>query len=204
MKATSQIFLLVLLHFSSAAPLPPPRSCADYLECRSLHDAYAHSPPSTSRPPPPLPPSELTPQPHFPDHQPFPSFNRDSHPVAPPIALTPSNALSAHVPLSSAYLLSLANPSSDALPSKPTPALPSLRKADAIRYWREHSLLNVPQKDQTVDAVAPTAKCAHRLGGQPSTGKFVRDYNDLMVVVIVVLFLLAVLVLELIQKVGDL
>jgi hypothetical protein len=113
--------------------------------------------------------------------------------------------LSAQHPLSSLYLMSLEQTTStkETLPSKPTSALTALRKADAIHYWREQALIKSHESTMSGGPVSPIPQCAFQHDRQASSANYIRDYNDVMVVGIVVLFLAAVVVFELMQKVGD-
>jgi hypothetical protein len=134
-------------------------------------------------------------------------------PITPPKTISPSAALGVAVPLESAYLQSLASPSSTAansLAAKPTSSLPHLRKEDELRYWA--GLLSGPIKEEDKEhhkSVTAFVNCAEHLQPASYTGvgrpKFMsREYSDLLVVGIVVLFLAAVLVLEAMEKFGDL
>lgn len=133
MKPTSPLSLLLFLHLVSGIPIPTrvsftPSDC-HYGSCApSLRTALILSKPNT-------PPTKLS-EPHFPSHQLSSSKQildeiYDNTPRTPPKTISPTAALTAKHPLSSNYLLSLANPASDTttpLPSKPTSELPKLRK----------------------------------------------------------------------------
>jgi hypothetical protein len=206
MRTSSQILLLIALHFTSAAPI-------------SLRTVFTI--PST-------PPTKLI-NPYFPPHQlrePPKLADTDERflnaPINPPTIIPPSQALSAQAPLTSAYLLSIPRykpsevepdytPVKDALPSKPTSALPSLRKEDAMRYWQETAQTTKAAVEETFMSDRPVSsamKCtqtsAYQRVGQSATTRALRDYNDLMVVGIVVVFLAAVVIFELMQNVTDL
>lgn len=147
MKPASPLTLLLFLQFATAVPTPilHPNDCENYLQCQS--SLQIRKPPAT--------PSTRLLNPHFPDHQ-LQSLDSDdvdepfdNASSTPPEHTNPTTALSAETPLTSAYLLSLNNdlgeeqeseeqPSGiDALPAKPTSALPYLRKLDSIRYWAD-------------------------------------------------------------------
>jgi hypothetical protein len=129
----------------------------------------------------------------------------------PPPSDPPTKALSSQHPLSSAYLLSLSQganldtTSTSALPSKPTSELRNLRKEDAQRYW-------APQGAAEGTTVVELALlqainlCGHgRDQYLKIQGAYLaRQYSDLMVVGIMVLFLVVVVALEACQRVGDL
>jgi len=185
--------LALLLQTVSALPLPISALCNGQ-DC-------IHGKPAT-------PPTYL-PTPQFPDHQtPLSEKPFNNAPVAPPKSLSPSKALSSTKPLTSAYLMSLtwhATPSStnDDLPSAPTSALESLRKEDSERYWAEVG----EDAELSERPISTMAKCAEAMGlrsssaGHPSFN--VRQYDDIMVVGIVVIFLFAVMITELVQKSDD-
>jgi hypothetical protein len=145
-------------------------------------------------------------EPHFPSHQ--LSANPDSDeafsntPLTPPATLPPSAALTAKHPLSSSYLLSLSSSTTNPLPSKPTSALPLLRKEDEQRYWaslRAEAGLEL-QSSQTVKLCGSAQHHYLKIKGAYLT----REYSDLMVVGIVVIFLVVVVALEMCERVGDL
>jgi hypothetical protein len=215
MKPTSPLSLLLFLHLVSAIPIPTrhsftPSDC-QYSSCApSLRTAFILSKPNT-------PPTKLS-EPHFPSHQ--LSSKKildeiyDNTPRTPPKTITPTAALSAKHPLSSSYLLSLANAlhpdTTTPLPSKPTSELPNLRKEDAQRYWASLRDKAASQAGVTVvelQAPSHTIKlCGH---GQEQYLKIqgaylAREYSDLMVVGIVVLFLAVVVAMEACERVDDL
>jgi hypothetical protein len=221
MKPTSPLSLLLFLQLASAAPLHyyhgtspqcPFASCKEFLE-------NGHTPPTTI--------SKLT-DPHFPTHQLSGSEEPiDNRPYTPSSRVSPSEALAANRPLSSAYLRSLSNPASfiqiqkspieKALPSKPTSALPVLRKEDAKRYWATTARKD-EAGDEVVIAESPVMPVRHQCGSAEmkslgggyfvrakaaSTGSVVREYSDVMVVGIVLLFLVIVVFIEAVEKFGS-
>jgi hypothetical protein len=237
MKPTSPLSLLLFLHLTTSAPIPTkhtstlPTDCLHYFSstCRSLLPSKPNTPPTTLS------------NPHFPYHQLSPQTDSSVHreqeavfqntPITPPKGIRPSRALKGPVPLESSYLLSLADPAtkppsqdplsktqsptSDALPAKPTSALPHLRKEDAKRYWaslRAQTLgLSIGDEERAVSdgPVIPKSRiCSEGMaGGRMYVGKPVliaREYGDMMVVGIVVIFLAAVVVMEAVEKCGDL
>lgn len=208
MKPTSPLSLFLFLHLVSAIPIPTrhsftPSDC-HYGSCiPALRTALILSNPNT-------PPTKLS-EPHFPSHQ-LSSKQildeiYDNTPRTPPKTIFPTKALSAKHPLSSSYLLSLANPAPDTttpLPSKPTSELPNLRKEDAQRYWASSQAgITVVE----VSAPSHTIKlCGHGQGQylKIQGAYLAREYSDLIVVGIVVLFLAVVVAMEACERVGDL
>ena len=220
MKPTSPLSLLLFLSLTTAAPLPPRsklhKDCLDETSCQAwLRESF--SPKSAQTPPTRIPPS-----PHFPDHQLIPTASSpESHrkveeafnnaPLASPKTIPETVALSASRPLHTSYLLSISHSlsktpssapyldtstsSSDALPSKPTSALPELREEDTLRYWAtipNHSEEKQEEgRDRTYTGTIRPIVMA-------------REYSDLLVVAIVVLFLAAVVVMEAVEYLGDL
>jgi hypothetical protein len=215
MRPMSQLWLL-FLQIATAASLP-----------MLLPTELKHATPTISLSPPHFPPHQLSGEnpkneDDNTDEEPF-----DNAPITPPAAL------SALTPLTSSYLLSLTNPSKhqslehktqddrlDALPAKPTSALPHLRKLDSIRYWA--SLRTDPDRVAKVQEIEPSsthsipicpiAKCNDFLAKASNSAymrvrqpiHIARDYSDLLTVGIVVLFLGVVVVVELVQKMVDL
>jgi hypothetical protein len=136
-------------------------------------------------------------------------------------------ALSAEVPLESSYLLSLSNTATileqedlfpkvisatNALAAKATSALPGLRKEDAKRYWAtlphgspfgEHEGYDEIVAGDRLATLESTRICAD---GFASEGVYSREptksYDDILVVGILVLFLVAVLAWEATEIVG--
>ncbi|EHK97502.1 hypothetical protein M7I_6768 [Glarea lozoyensis 74030] len=116
-------------------------------------------------------------------------------------------------PLSSAFLLSLAHPptkdeTTDALPARPTSDLTLLREQDTARYlesisssapaiWSDTPSTTI---EITISEAPPTAPCGHTpytplktyLVRQQAT-YVVREYSDVLVVGVVILFLITVL-----------
>lgn len=107
----------------------------------------------------------------------------------------------------------------DALLSKPTSTLSKLRKEDAVRYWAtitsdfpitidEKECEDMVISDGPVSTMPKCGDCnklaasAYLRVGQPMI--MAREYSDLLVVAIVVLFLAAVVVLEAVRYIGDL
>ncbi|KAL2065346.1 hypothetical protein VTL71DRAFT_3015 [Oculimacula yallundae] len=225
MKPTSPLSLLFFLQLVSASPLPEnlfPSDCHS-TSCAGFRSALLASKPNT-------PPTRLT-NPHFPTHQlsspdTLDSESFNNQPLTPSIDTPPSIALSSERPLSSSFLQSLRNPASspsiqkpphatnsqENLPSKPTSELPHLRKEDAKKYWASlRPASGSGGKDESVEKDGPKQN-VHVCG----TSAFItehyvsfhgvrlaRDYSDLMVVGIVVLFLVAVIALELVERVKN-
>ena len=103
----------------------------------------------------------------------------------------------------------------DALPSKPTSALPELREEDKARYWAtitsDHQITVKEGQEVVSDGPVRMAKCgdyskiagsAYLRVGQPIV--LAREYSDLLVVAMVVLFLVAVVVVEAVEYFSDL
>jgi hypothetical protein len=153
----------------------------------------------------------------------------NNSPVQPPKDQRHSVALTSNRPLQSSYLLSLTHPvlqnppqgelqssSTEALPSKPTSSLPELREEDTARYWATITSESVDRKegleviisDGSSNAVVSCGEYPRLAGsaylrlGQPIV--MTREYSDMLVVGIVVLFLAAVVVLEAVEYCGDL
>ncbi|KAM3086994.1 hypothetical protein ACMFMG_001104 [Clarireedia jacksonii] len=213
MRTTSPLSLLLLLHLSTSTPIPILNSNSQEQEAQPCRQPSCYNHPSLS----PISKPTIT-NPHFPTHQlSTPPF---SNPVPPPppsntypsqeiiinnTPITPSSdtlsaeALSAPEPLSSSYLQSLSPSSVDEddddtlpLPSKPTSALPELRKADAKKFWAEKG-----QKSAKVEGAA--MRCMGVKGGHederrgsPMMRTRRRDSSDFLVVGVVILFLLVV------------
>ncbi|RDW61564.1 hypothetical protein BP5796_11456 [Coleophoma crateriformis] len=136
------------------------------------------------------------------------------------LSLTAQPASYAQRPLTDA---SNPTPSTHGLPAKPTSALPALRKEDERRYWesvaqgervkQEAALANAPVngKQDYRDAMkASIAKCTQYLEREKYdemrgwSGNKAREYSDMLVVGIVVLFLCSVIVVEAIEKLSEL
>jgi hypothetical protein len=200
MKPTSPLSLFLFLQLASALPLPMKQLVL--FDCRTAN-CHSLSKPNT-------PPTKLS-EPHFPSHQlspPAPLLDEIyDHAVRTPSPDTPpSKALSSSHPLSSAYLLSLVSQpdTTTSLPSKPTSELPNLRKEDAQRYWASQSAEGI-----TVVELAPPQSiklCGHgREQFLKIQGAYLaRQYSDLIVVGIVVLFLAVVVALEACERCSDL
>ncbi|KAI9050579.1 hypothetical protein LZ554_005740 [Drepanopeziza brunnea f. sp. 'monogermtubi'] len=224
--------LLLFLQLASAAPTtedpnPFPSDC-HYTSCTSYRSSL---PAAESESEPHTPPTRLT-TPHFPSHQLLSSPDTlkeasfDNTPVTPSESTGPSAALASEQPLSSAYLLSLANPaaspsiqkaphhiiSDDALPSKPTSALAALRQEDAVRYWTSLRPASTRQAGETTGSDGPRFNVQLCGAGNFISDHYItlravhlsRDYSDLLVVGIVMLFLIVVVVLEMVERMGDL
>ncbi|KAH7317856.1 hypothetical protein BKA65DRAFT_557264 [Rhexocercosporidium sp. MPI-PUGE-AT-0058] len=224
MKPTSPLSLLLFLQLASATPLPEtlfPSDC-HYTSCAGFRSALLSSKPNT-------PPTRLT-NPHFPTHQlsspdTLDAQSFDNHPVSPSKDTLPSVALTSDRPLSSSFLLSLTNPASspsiqkppqrasseESYASKPTSALPHLRKEDAKRYWASLRPANGRKHDEAVEVDGPRRPVQLCGTSAFNTENYVsfhgvrlaRDYSDLMVVGIVLLFLVAVIALELVERVEN-
>ena len=102
----------------------------------------------------------------------------------------------------------------DFLPSKPTSALPDLRQEDLRRY---HASLHAEADKLALGGDVITipaswyAPCARKKAFESGSAylrvgqriEMARDHSDLLVVGIVILFLVIVVVLELVQKIGE-
>ncbi|PBP18138.1 hypothetical protein BUE80_DR011117 [Diplocarpon rosae] len=225
MKPTSSFSFFLFLQLASATSILEKLLPADChrTSCRAFRSALLSSKPST-------PPTRLT-SPNFLSHQlsspdTLGEEGFDNQPITPSTATPASIALSSEQPLSSAFLLSLANPASnptiqkaphhnkveEALPSRPTSDLPTLRKEDARRYWASLRLASPGQDSQDSESTGPRYKIHLCGAGKLVSGNYVtlngvrlvRDYSDLLVVGIVMLFLLSIVVLEIIERVGRL
>jgi hypothetical protein len=149
-------------------------------------------------------------------------------PITPSKRLERRQALSAEVPLESSYLLSLANTptileqqdrfpkvisATNTLAAKATSALPYLRKEDAKKYWEtlphgstsgEHEGYDEIVTGDRIAALGSTRICAD---GFVIEGFYSREptktYDDILVVGILVLFLVAVVAWEAAEIIGD-
>ena len=174
------------------------------------------------------PPTINPTNPHFPAHQLSSDSSDiliDNRPIT-PIRVSPSSALEAEKPLTSVFLLSLANPTSThqdsqderdrvtpALPSKPTSDLPALRKEDARRYWETQN----GGRDEYIDSNVPIGGKTTKMGcgkvdnegGSESymvrkrASYVMREYSDVLVVGIVLLFIVIVVGVEAVEKCGS-
>ncbi|CZR64516.1 uncharacterized protein PAC_14414 [Phialocephala subalpina] len=234
MKPTSVLSLILVLHIATAVPIPSKHTNAMLEHCPHC-SSYQNS----------SPPSKLS-TPHFPSHQlflPCPSPTSvsvaghrlseeillNNAPITPQTTVQPSEALAANVPLVSSYLLSLHAQNSlqpdhepeseaDALPAKPTSALPHLRKEDAKRYWASlrgdknglmeetvgnygHSVSN--PKCFYASCHSTVAESSYSRASAVQSIAMPREYNSLLVVGIVGLFLCGVIILEAIEKIAD-
>jgi hypothetical protein len=208
MKPTSSLSLLLFLQFTSALPLPTKELVL--FDCRQ-NSCISLSKPNT-------PPTKLT-EPHFPTHQlktasQILSEIYDNSARTPTPHTPPTKALTSKHPLSSAFLLSLAKQASQseittltsALPAKPTSELPNLRKEDAQRYWEsqagstEGTMVEVSAPSQAIKLCGHGRDQYLRIQG----AYLAREYSDLIIVGIVVLFLSVVVALEACERCGDL
>ncbi|KAH6672103.1 hypothetical protein B0J14DRAFT_86566 [Halenospora varia] len=227
MRPTSPLSLLLFLHLTSSAPIPLSHnilitSCS-YTSCQELLTNPA-TPPTTLR------------NPHFPTHQINSNSDEiiDNRPTNPSVTVSPSHALTATKPLVSSYLIAISNPTLQhppqgplsALPAKPSSALPSLRKADAKRYWASLRAGRTSTKDENGEEmvmsdgpVEPSHQTMVKCGGNAMdmntfpggyyyirhrTTTVVREYSDVVVVGIVLLFLAIVVCVEAVEKFGNL
>lgn len=208
MKPTSSLSLLLFLQFTSALPLPTKELVL--FDCRQ-NSCISLSKPNT-------PPTKLT-EPHFPTHQlktasQILSEIYDNSARTPTPHTPPTKALTSEHPLSSAFLLSLAKQASQseittpisALAAKPTSELPNLRKEDAQRYWEsqagstEGTMVEVSAPSQAIKLCGHGRDQYLRIQG----AYLAREYSDLIIVGIVVLFLSVVVALEACERCGDL
>ena len=160
-------------------------------------------------------------EPHFPSHQlssdnSIPAEIIDNTPLSPPKHTPATIALTASRPLVSSYILSLSSPSPTpsenpeaALPAKPTSALGHLRKEDARQYWEslQSPAEITPSKDSVVLQEKP--RIIHLCGEVKVTTTrnrryLAREYSDLMVVGIVVLFLIMAVTVEAVERIDSL
>lgn len=231
MKPTWVLSLILVLHITTAVPIPSKHTNALPEHC--LHcSSYQHS----------SPPSKLS-IPHFPSHQlflPCPSVSMAGHrlpeeilfnnaPITPKTTVQSSEALAANIPLVSSYLLSLhaqnslqpdPEPESEAgaLPAKPTSALPHLRKEDVKWYWASLRGDKNGLMEEMVGNyrhAVPSPKCfygrCHSTVAESSYSRAsavqsiatLREYNVLLVVGIVGLFLCGVIILEAIENIAE-
>jgi hypothetical protein len=224
MKPTSPLSLLLFLQLTTAAPLPLTYAngvsrCSSGLCHEIISSSNGHTPATRLS------------DPYFPTHQLDSSASQkqeepiDNRPLTLTSRILPSEALLANKPLTSSYLKTLAKPilptlqkspiektTTDALPSKPTSALPILRKEDAERYWASEDHAD----DEVSSPVTGGRHCRtstelESLGDEyftrpkaASTGYVVREYSDVMVIGIVLLFLVIVVCIEGFQRIGNL
>ncbi|EPE24151.1 hypothetical protein GLAREA_08001 [Glarea lozoyensis ATCC 20868] len=220
MKPTSPLSLLLFIRLATSSPLPLSHKTLSSTSCEygSCREALR------SVDGPNTPPTRLA-EPHFPDHQlDHEDLIIDNHPITPTSKSTYLDTLTAERPLSSAFLLSLAHPptkdeTTDALPARPTSDLTLLREQDTARYlesisssapaiWSDTPSTTI---EITISEAPPTAPCGHTpytplktyLVRQQAT-YVVREYSDVLVVGVVILFLITVLCVEAVEKFGSL
>jgi len=202
MKFTSPLSLLLFLQLTSTAV--------------SLPIIYAHGVSSNGH----TPSTRILRDPHFPTHQLHSPTSEaeesiDNTPYTPTSYIPSSEALLAHKPLSSSYLKKLANhkppldTTTDALPSKPTSALPILRKEDAERYWGSWDEDSGEDAENTTpchkDSDPESVYSVYFIRSKATSTKYaVREYSDVIVIGIVLFFLIIVLFLESLERIGDL
>ena len=175
---------------------------------------------STRLPPPHLPDYQLHPAlSSAASHRQNEDEAFNNAPITPPSYIEPDLALSANRPLHSSYLLSISSPALnnppqselespptiDALPSKPTSILCKLQEEESARCWQageaeititihrdgERNISNDVRKYWVYSQIVEDA---YMRAGQPII--MAREYSDLLVVGIVVLFLAAVVGME--------
>lgn len=201
MKPTSPLSLLLFVQLATSAPIriPSIHSTSIPTQYRCAF-ASCQAYPSNDH----TPTTKLS-DPHFPAHQLSSSEDipLDNRPYTPTSRILPAEALTAEHPLSSAYLKSLAGKTTDALPSKPTSALPDLREEDARRYWAE--MVGAETPTSTSGPGSRKLQCGtHVLEAQAtSTAYVVREYSDVMVMAIVLFFLVLVIGIEAVEKLGS-
>jgi hypothetical protein len=216
MKPTSSLSLLLLVRLGIAAPIPIVLPNCQTEACT----AFVANPNT--------PPTRLT-SPYSPPHDKNLNIvvateeRFDNTPITPSASVSPDAALAALKPLSSVYLASLTNPASpppkhnpipkqetaaetENLPAKPTSALPKLREEDAKRYW---ALRNGAGADnnpliEVVKTKNQVHPCTSDMLVQVTHTTTMRDYSDIMVVGIVLLFLAVVVALEAVEKIEAL
>ena len=173
---------------------------------------------------PNTPPTQFT-EPHFPDHQLVSPEDLviDNSPITPTSAPVSEDTLAAERPLTSAFLLSLARegPSSlikveeertkDALPPKAISDSTIIRKEDFERYLDSTSTdIQVTwESDVEEDRTTGCGGMEWRL--LPKTYRVrqqasyvVREYSDVLVVGVVLLFLATVICVEAVERFGSL
>jgi hypothetical protein len=143
----------------------------------------------------------------------------DNHPITPTSESDSLDTLTAERPLSSAFLLSLARPASlikvgpedtskNALPSN----IPALRKEDLDRYLDSTSTeIQVTREGEVVEDATPRTNCGrfeftllpkgYRM--RQKATYVVREYSDVLVVAVVLLFLLTVVCVEAVEQFGS-
>jgi hypothetical protein len=222
MKPTSPLSLLLFLQLASTSPIPlstfsPSKDCTHSSCTPSQQAAFLLS---ISKPH--TPPTHLT-EPHFPSHQlstdnSIPAEIIDNTPLSPPNHTPATIALTASRPLVSSYILSLSSPSPTpsedpeaALPAKPTSALGDLRKEDARQYWESLKSPTeiTPSKESVILPERERPRIIHLCGEVKVTTTqsrryLAREYSDLMVVGIVVLFLIIAVAMEAAESIDSL
>lgn len=211
MKPTSPLSLLLFLRLASSAPILD-KEC----HSRACIISLLTSPHSTHQ----APPTHFT-EPHFPAHQLADDLSPES-PATTSSLHSSTESLSSNEPVSSNYLLSLSNPASSAsiqhpphqpsreeythsnenLPSKPSSALEELRAADLRKYWETLRPSPSPERHGRHSCSGERMSEGDRYYHQRIGSR--RDYADLMVVGIVVLFLAVVVALEAVERCGSL
>lgn len=221
MKPTSTRSLLLFLQLTSAAPIAyihgvSTARCTSALCLETLSSSNGHTPATRVK------------EPHFPTHQ-LESLQEeeqpiDNRPFTPTSRILPSEALLANKPLSSSYLRALSslhNPQklpiqveepteTSPQPSKPTSALPALRKADRERYWASRNR-HVEESEAKSSGLSKT-KCGsmelESVNGvyylHARKDQVARESSDVMVVGIVLIFLMVVLAIEGAERFSDL
>jgi hypothetical protein len=222
MKPTSPLSLLLFIRFATSLPLPLSHKTLALSSCgyESCREALTAGGPNT-------PPTRIT-DPHFPKHQ-LSSDSEDliidNHPITPTShSISPDTLITAERPLTSAFLLSLAKPTSalikisvpdqtnNALPSRPTSDLPALRREDLERFleatstdiqasWEGESEMDNAR--QTGCGGMEFTLLPKRYRVRQKASYVVREYSDVLVVGVVLLFLATVVCVEAVEKFGS-
>ncbi|KAG9234084.1 hypothetical protein BJ875DRAFT_510668 [Amylocarpus encephaloides] len=220
MKPTSPLSLLLFIRLATPAPIAiPHRILTSSSSCTGSFDTFREILVNVATPPT-NPTNPLFPAPQLASDS--LDILIDDRPTA-PIRVSPSTALKSEWPPTSAFLLSLTNPTQTsqdevdgvipALPSRPTNDLPALRKKDARRYWATrnsrrdknvHSNLHIAGRItkmscRNVDNEGVSESYTVRI----RTSHVIREYSDVLVVAIVLLFLVIVVGVEAVEKCGS-
>ncbi|CAG8951633.1 hypothetical protein HYFRA_00005433 [Hymenoscyphus fraxineus] len=211
MKPISPLSLFLFINLTTASPIP---LCSK--ECQILLKFIHRN----------TPPARLSSEPYFPTHQQPPQIlseeiNNHAHTPSETEVLAPSLVLKVEKPLSSKFLLSIsaskprlqkspveAEVENAAAAAKPTSTLPESRKEDLKRYWaalKDEKTMKEEQERQEREKVLGIKGCGHgKFDGHFYMQKteYVREYSDVIVVGLVLLFLMGVVGAEVFEKFG--